>query len=160
MLNLGMLRMKFQIEWQRVVPLRQSRSPGLMYQLPLEKIPREAGIYIFGRRYGSNFEALYVGQAGNLKGRIRGQLNNLRLMDHLKRAKSGKRILLVGELKGQRGRNRRKALNLVEKAFIRHFLSEGDDLVNRLGVRIRRHEVASIGKHPKRYFPRSVFLER
>jgi hypothetical protein len=49
---------------------------------------------------------------------------------------------------------------LAEKALIRHFLSRADDLVNVSGVRISRHELASSGNHPKRFFPRVVYLEK
>jgi hypothetical protein len=49
---------------------------------------------------------------------------------------------------------------LIERALIRYFLSEGHDLVNKQGVRIRRHEITSAGKHPKRYFASPIFLER
>jgi hypothetical protein len=132
----------------------------MIYAAPLEKVPSVRGIYVFGRRFGGSFEALYVGQATNIRDRVKSQLNNLRLMQHLKNAKAGKRVLLTGRLKGQRGRSRGKALDLVERAFIRHFLSEGAELVNRQGVKIKRHEVISSGRHPKRYFPNLIYLER
>jgi hypothetical protein len=153
--------MLMQIEWGSPAVLRNAtKKERMIYALALNKIPVSGGIYIFGRRFSKSFEALYVGQASNLRSRVKSQLNNLRLMQHLKHAKSGTRNLLVGQVKGQRGRNRGKALDLVERAFIRHFLSEGGDLVNMQGTRIRRHEIASNGKHPKRYFPGLIFLER
>jgi hypothetical protein len=152
--------MIFTLDWSRVVRLRDASKQNMIYSVPLEKIPAVRGIYIFGRRFGSSFEALYVGQAQNVRDRVKGQLNNLRLMQHLRNAKAGKRILLTAQLKGQRGRSRGKALDLVERAFIRHFLSEGAELVNRQGVKIKRHEVLSDGKHPKRYFPSPIYLER
>jgi hypothetical protein len=152
--------MIFTLEWSRVIRLRDASKQNMIYSVPLEKVPPVRGIYIFGRRFGSSFEALYVGQAQNVRDRVKGQLNNLRLMQHLRNAKAGKRILLTGQLKGQRGRSRGKALDLVERAFIRHFLSEGAELVNRQGVKIKRHEVLSDGRHPKRYFPSTIYLER
>jgi hypothetical protein len=53
-----------------------------------------------------------------------------------------------------------KSLLLVERGLIRYFLSEGHDLVNKQGTRLRHHEVSSSGQHPKRFFPRAIFLER
>lgn len=53
-----------------------------------------------------------------------------------------------------------KSLALAERALIRYFLSEGHDLVNKQGTRLRRHELQSSGTHPKRFFPRNMYLER
>ncbi len=115
---------------------------------------------MFGRRYGQQFEALYVGKANNIRSRVKGQCNNLRLMQHLKNAKSGKRIILAAKFVARPGQQKSNCISLIERALIRYFLSEGDDLVNKQGVRIRRHEITSTGKHPKRYFPSPIFLER
>jgi hypothetical protein len=51
-------------------------------------------------------------------------------------------------------------LALAERALIRYFLSEGHDLVNKQGTRLSRHELESTGKHPKRYFPKLMYLEK
>jgi hypothetical protein len=110
--------------------------------------------------FGKQFEALYVGKANKIRGRIRGQLNNSRLMQHLLHAKNGERVILAGGLLTKQGQQLKKCLAIAEKALIRHFLSEGHDLVNLSGARIRRHELASSGKHPKKFFPRVVYLER
>lgn len=81
-------------------------------------------------------------------------------MQHLNNARAGKRIVLAGRLVIKPGQKRPKCLVLSERALIRYFLSEGHDLVNKQGTRLRRHELESVGKHPKRYFPRIMFLER
>jgi hypothetical protein len=151
--------MKLCIEWSRPIPLRDARSENLIYTLDLEKLHREPGIYIFGRRYGKQFEALYVGKAGRVRSRIRTQFNNLRLMQHLHNAKSGKRVVIIGKLLTKPGQRLGRSLVLIERALIRYFLSEGHDLVNKMGTRIRRHEIESIG-HPKRYFSTMIYLER
>jgi hypothetical protein len=118
------------------------------------------GVYIFGRSWGSGFEALYVGKGNALRGRVKQQFNNLRLMQHVHNAKAGKRILLVGKLITKPGQRNVKAVNLTERALIRYFLSEGHDLVNKQGARLRRHELLSTGKHPKRFFPSPMYLEK
>ncbi|MFN3566816.1 MAG: GIY-YIG nuclease family protein, partial [Burkholderiaceae bacterium] len=53
-----------------------------------------------------------------------------------------------------------KSLVLIERALIRYFLSEGHDLVNKQGTRLRRHEIVSSGKHPKRFIPSPMYLEK
>jgi hypothetical protein len=122
------------------------------------KLPKSAGVYVFGRRYGSNFEGLYVGQATDIRNRVRGQRNNLGLMLHLKNAKNGLRVVLAGKFIPKRGQQEEKSLDLLERALIRYFLSEGHDLVNKQGVRLRRHEIKSKGS--KRIFPRLMFVDR
>jgi hypothetical protein len=148
------------LEWTRAIPLRDGTKQNMIYTIALDKLQRVPGVYILGRRYSSNFEALYVGKANRIRSRVRGQLNNLRLMQHLKNAKSGKRILLAGQFRPRPGQSLEKCLALIERALIRYFLSEGHDLVNKQGVRLRRHEIASAGSHPKKLFPGTIYLEK
>ena len=152
--------MKLHVEWGRPVQLRDNSKNNMIYGLPLAKVTDGSGVSIFGRKWGRQFEALYVGKAGNVRSRIKGHLNNLRLMQHLHNAKTGKRIVLAGRLLTKQGQQRAKSLALAERALIRYFLSEGHDLVNKHGTRLRRHELESSGTHPKRFFPRNMFLEK
>jgi hypothetical protein len=125
--------MKLQLEWARAMPLRDAgRFENLLYTLDYSELPETSGVYVLGRRYGRKFEALYVGKAGSIRWRVRGQLKNLPLMLHLKKAKSGKRIILAGRFVPRPGQQEAKCLTLLERALIRYFLSEGHDLVNKL----------------------------
>jgi hypothetical protein len=150
--------MRLQVEWGRPVPLIRSKADGL-YGVDLEKLDPEPGVYVFARQWGSGFEALYVGKADNIRRRLRGQLNNLRLMNHVQIAKTGKRIVLPGYAVTRPGQRMPTVLTTLERALIRHFLSEGHDLVNKMGARIRRHEIDSIGA-PRRFLPSMMYLER
>jgi hypothetical protein len=150
--------MHLRIDWSRPMALKYSHALDA-FAAPLDKIPNKAGIYIFGRKYGAKFEALYVGKAGNVRGRVKGQLNNMRLMHHVRDARSGKRILLAGTFASRPGQQATRCLPLIERAFIRHFLAEGHDLVNKSGTRLRQHEITSTGRHPKRYFAKTIFLD-
>ena len=152
--------MQLNIEWSRPIPLRDAREVNMIYDLDLNKVSTGSGVYVFGRCWGKQFEALYVGKATNLRSRIKGHLNNLRLMQHLRNAKNGKRIVLPGRLRTKPGQRRDKCLVLAERALIRYFLFEAHDLVNKQGTRLRRHELLSTGRHPKRFFPSTLFLER
>ena len=159
--------MNLYVEWSRPILLKASRN-SIAYTLDLTKVTDRPGVYIFGREWGSGFEALYVGSSKNVRSRIKGHLNNnLRLMEHLRGAKSGKRVLLAGKLVTKSGRpvakggqRIEKSLALTERALLRHFLSEGHDLVNKQGTLIRRHELESTGGHPKRFFPTMLYLEK
>jgi hypothetical protein len=150
--------MKLHVDWSRPISLKYSR-PADTFIVALEKIPKKAGVYIFGRKYGQKFEALYVGRANRIRGRVNGQLNNLRLMHHIRDARAGRRILLAGTFVPLPGQQKERCLPLIERALIRHFLSEGHDLVNISGTYLRQHEIGSTGKYPKRYFARSIFLD-
>lgn len=152
--------MKLHVDWGRPILLKDASKDNMIYGLDLSKVAMGSGVYIFGRRWGSQFEALYVGKASNIRGRVKGHLNNLRLMQHLRNAKTGKRLVLAGKQVTKPGQQLAKCLALTERALIRYFLSEGHDLVNKQGTRLRRHEVESSGRHPKRYFPRMMYLER
>jgi hypothetical protein len=152
--------MKLQLEWTRQIPLRSAAQQNLIYSVDQDKLPDGAGVYVFGRRFGSGFEALYVGKANYIRGRVNGQFKNLPLMMHVKNAKIGKRVVLTGCFKPKPGQKLDKCLPLIERALIRYFLSEGHDLVNKQGTRLHRHEVISTGKHPKRLIPKLMFLDR
>ena len=152
--------MKLVVEWEKPILLRSGAKDGLIYMMDLDKVPDVPGIYVFARRWGKSYEALYVGKGERVRRRIRGQLNNLRLMRHVEAAKTGRRVLLVGQALPKPGQRLPKVLSILERAFIRHFLLEGHDLVNKQGVRIRRHEIASEGAIPKATVPTTMFLER
>jgi excinuclease UvrABC nuclease subunit len=49
--------------------LRDGTRQNLIYVVPLDKLPKAPGIYVFGRRWGKNAEALYVGKANKVQGR-------------------------------------------------------------------------------------------
>jgi hypothetical protein len=152
--------MQLQIEWARPLLLKDGSADNLIYTLDLSKLSTASGIYVFGRRWGSGFEALYVGKANNIRGRVKGQLNNLRLMQHVRNAKTGKRLVLIGKIITRPGQRLEKCLRLIERALIRYFLSEAHDLVNKQGTRLRRHEIVSSGTYPKRFIPSNMFVEK
>ena len=150
--------MKLRLEWAHPMPLRNaSRDENLLYSCDYAKLPTKAGVYVFGRRFGKNFEALYVGKANAIRWRVRGQLKNLPLMLHLKNAKSGERVVLAGRFIPRRGQQEAKCLRLLERALVRYFFSEGHDLVNKQGARLRRHEITLRGSNS---LPHLMFVDR
>lgn len=150
--------MKLGIEWKRPLPLRKDRMGTLLYTVDLSKLAPDPGIYVFARKWGTTLEALYVGQSNNLRGRVKGHLNNLRLMKHIQDSKDGKRILLTGRVITKPGQRLSKCLDIVERALILHFLSEGHDLVNKQGIKIKRHEIECDGPVPRRFMPSTLYL--
>ena len=45
--------MKLHIEWSRAISLKYSRSTDT-FTVALQKVPKKAGLYIFGRKYGKS----------------------------------------------------------------------------------------------------------
>jgi hypothetical protein len=59
--------MALHIEWGRPVVLRNPGNKDIGYVLDLDKVTSEPGVYIFGRSWSRQLQALYVGQATNLR---------------------------------------------------------------------------------------------
>jgi hypothetical protein len=140
--------MKLHIDWLAPIQLTNGADQNLIYRCDDESLPTGPGIYIFGRRHGESIEALYVGKANSIRNRVKGQLNNLPLMMHLKNARAGYRILLAGRFIATKGQQRDKCLPVIERAMIRYLLSEAHDLANIQGTALRQHEIISAGIIP------------
>ena len=151
--------MKLQVDWEPPLSMKLASRHGLIYLVKLDHLPLQAGVYVFGRQWGNGFEALYIGKANNIRSRVRGQLNNLRLMQHLKSAKAGGRVVVAGALIPRPGQKADRCLPILERTLIRYFLSEGHDLVNIQGTLLRRHEVESM-RRPKYFVPRVMYLNK
>lgn len=153
--------MEISLEWKRFIPLKEGYAEKLIYTLDFDLLPSSAGIYIFGRKYAKSFEALYVGKALNLRTRIKRQIKgNIKLMRHIEDASSGARVLVAAEIVPKSGQKLEKILLIAERAFIKHFLGEGHDLVNTQGTKFRRHVVSSNRKQFRKYIPMKMFIEK
>ena len=150
--------MDIELNWQNELPLKYNPKDDA-YSLDLNAISEVPGIYIFGRRHGKFFEALYVGKASILRRRIKTQLNNHTLLSHVWNAKAGKRVVLIGEFKAKQHQTYEACLPISEKALIRYFVSKGHDLVNVEGVTRTHHGVSSTGTHKAKDFPNHIQVE-
>lgn len=149
------------LEWYRPIDLSDGREQKLIYNVNLDKVPTIPGIYVFGRCHGKSFEALYVGKATNIRSRVKQQIErNLRLMRHIEYARTGNLFLLIGEINTKPGQKLEKVLAITERIFIRHFLAEGNDLVNTKGTRIRRHKDNSSRKYLRKFIPQILHAEK
>ncbi len=137
--------MDLRVTWHNPVRLRKPRADStLIYDLDLSKAPAKPGVYIYMRKFGKSLSPLYVGKARNLRIRVGQQLNALRLMKGIQNAAIGSRAVAFGEFVARPGQSADKCITLIEKTLIRHFLSEGHDLLNVAGARIStRHTLTS-----------------
>ncbi|MFP3743555.1 GIY-YIG nuclease family protein [Achromobacter sp. SIMBA_011] len=107
------------------------------YVPDLDVVPKKGGVYIYYRVYGGLSDVFYVGRALNLRQRIKGQMNNLKLMNGIKAAAKGKRYLAYAEIVLRPGQTKSAAVNAAEKLLIRHFVDDGHNLMNIQGVKIK-----------------------
>src|ERR1700752_1999072 len=106
--------MKLHLDWGKPLVLKDATRDNMIYRGDVRKLPDAAGIYVFGRRWGrGQFEALYVGKANRLKWRVRDHFNNLRIMQHLRNAKNGKRVVLAGRVVTKPGQRIEKCLSVL-----------------------------------------------
>lgn len=134
-----MLMINPQLQWQKPQKLQ-----GFPYRADLAQVPATAGVYVFYRNYGSSFEVLYVGKALNLRHRIKVQMNNLKLMNGIKAASNGARMLAYGEIALRSGQSKDTAIVAAEKLLIRHFVEDGHELLNIQGVKRRVQALSNV----------------
>ena len=152
--------MELQLIWHKPVKLKESRADSdYIYEIDLDRIPDEPGVYIFIRKYGVNQNALYIGKAKNLKSRLKQHLtNNVRLLRRIQNKESGSRAVAFGVFKPKPGQQVEKCISLIEKALIRHFISEGHNLLNISGVNITKHTLSS-DKVYRKLLPHKILFE-
>jgi len=115
-------------------PQRLERYP---YSPDLAEIPNDPGVYVFYRKHGSKFQVFYVGKATRLRGRVKTQLNNLKLMNGIHAAANGGRYLAYGEIVLRQKQSVASAIHQAERILIRHFVEEGHELLNIQGAKIK-----------------------
>jgi hypothetical protein len=152
--------MELKLKWEKPLDMIPSRDSDYIYRVDFDAIPETPGIYVFLRVFGDNYHPMYVGQAGDLKRRIIQQFNAVKLMRHVETAGNGPRRLAFAEFIPKPGQQAEKCINLIERALIRHFLSEGFELFNKQGTKIAKHEILSEVPPPKRqhFLPKQLFF--
>ena len=154
--------MDLHVRWHKPVALKEIREGSntpLIYDIELDRIPDEPGVYIFIRKYGMNQNVLYIGKTKKLKSRIKQHLtNNVRLLKRIQNSESGSRAVAFGVFNPKPGQQVEKCISLIEKALIRHFISEGHDLLNISGVKITKHTLSSEKVYGK-LLPRKILFE-
>lgn len=155
--------MRIDLTWDKPIRLKDGVKLNQIYYCPsLDRISNKAGVYIFARSFGTVVAPLYIGQATKLRNRIEQQFkNNVRLMVGVQQADIGRRILLVGRLKLNRGQQKKKVLDIVESSLIKHALTQGHVLLNKQGVKTSVHTIKSKGNHSsKQVAPLTMLVER
>ena len=149
--------MNITLKWGQPIRLRNGAAENLIYTLDIDVLPRKVGIYVFGRQCGQSIIPVYVGQATRIRGRVKKQLNNAKLMVALLNTPGRKKYLTYAEIVGKPGQKASQALNVVEKALIEHALAEGHEIVNIQGTKRPKHRITSTGGRSGRtWLPRRL----
>src|SRR6185437_13836402 len=100
--------MDLDIFWHPPVALTDGSKANLILTCDLKKIPDEPGVYAFAREWGENIEPLYIGQASNLRARMKQHFQgNVPLMQQIRNASNGRKVVLVAEWQAKRGQQER-----------------------------------------------------
>lgn len=110
---------------------------GYPYSPDVSEIPVKPGVYVFYRKHGASYEVFYVGKATNLRTRIKAQLNNLKLMEGIRKASNGTRLLAYAEAQIKPGQKAVSVVTTAERMLIRHYVDAGHLLLNVHGTKIR-----------------------
>jgi hypothetical protein len=133
--------MRIRVHWLQPLELFDGSADNYIYDCFWENLPDCPGVYVFARCFGDAVAPLYVGQARSLRVRVRQQLNNARLMKGIQNNKIGPRLLLPAEVTTRSGQHIERALDLVERSLIEHYLSERFELLNVQGTHIVADEI-------------------
>lgn len=128
--------MQIEATWSQPITLKKGPSGGLIYELNLEELPEEPGVYVFGRKYGNRVAPIYIGETLSLRARIKGHLNSLALMRAIEGAPNGKRFLIYCTVKAGSREKAKTHIKVLEKALIMHSQSEGHELFNKKGTKL------------------------
>ena len=149
--------MKIELAWEKPIPLKAVVTGGYKFAAIEEQLPTDAGIYVFARKYGTNYSPIYIGKAKNIRARLKTQFKSLPLMVKVKNwnpedaedatlALSGQRVLFIASLvKPTASASIDNGLRIAERALIEHALTEGHNIVNIQMTKTKYDEITSNG---------------
>jgi hypothetical protein len=147
------------VRWQDPVELIDGSNDGYIYWCDLESIPDSPGIYVFARQFGDSVTPLYVGQAMNMRLRVKQQFNNLKLMRAIENAQIGRRILLLGEILTKPGQKIERVLDVIEGGMIEYIVTNEYELINKMGTKLAYDAVTFEGNLlSRRLCPRTLHV--
>lgn len=111
----------------------------------IKDIPNTSGIYIFWRKFADTHECLYIGIADNLQRRIDQQLNHRELIEHIKDAKKGPKLLSYAEIKMHSKCNVKDYLDRLETFLIAEAINNEHNLFNKKKTKSHLNEVINTG---------------
>jgi GIY-YIG catalytic domain len=153
--------MQIQASWSQPSSLTKCKPGGLIYELELEQLPTQPGVYVFGRKHGNKIVPIYVGETVSIRGRIKSHLESLPLMRAIENAANGGRFLIYCTVGAGTETKAKKHVKIIEKALILHAQSEGHVLFNKKGTKLPTDEITFVGNRTSESIaPRSMLIKR
>jgi len=139
--------MDLSIKWRAPVDLLNGDKQNLIYVADgLDDWWDVPGVYMFARVFNNEVSPLYIGKAEKLGCRASQHFkNNTRLMNGIKKAASGSKVIILGSFSPKPGQSTKKCIALIERALIDHALTDGHKLLNVQGTRTPAHKVSFSG---------------
>ena len=139
--------MELSIKWYKPIPLIDGDEQNLIYVADnLDSWNDVPGVYMFCRIFDGQTYPLYIGKAEDIGGRIWQHFKtNTKLMNTIKKAANGKRVIVPGEFTPKPGQNTKKCIAIVERSLISHALAEGYELLNIQGAKTPVHQLKFSG---------------
>jgi hypothetical protein len=156
----GRMPLNIDARWHSPVELTDGTADGLIYSCPsIDTIPKEPGVYVFGRFHGEKVTPFYVGRTKNLRTRIEQHLKAVPLMRRIETASTGQRFLLYCTISLKRGQKIKRVLEVLEGALIAYSLGRGFELFQKQGTRRPAHAIRFSGNRTSEALaPRSMRL--
>ncbi len=153
--------MKIQADWKRELELKPIKTGNALFTMDTDSLHELPGIYVFIRKYENKAYPLYVGQASNIKRRIIQHQNNLKLMLGILRAGKGQKCVLYCTITAKQGQRRSKILAILEKALMDHCLTQGYELLNKQGTKVKYEVIRFTGNRTSEdLFGRKMLTKR
>ena len=137
--------MNISASWSREISLKDGSKKNAIFLVEDEELPEEAGCYVFFNQFGNSRKIIYIGRANNIRARLRGQFNNLKLMIGIRNAGRGNKKLICCTVNPKSGQKQDKIIGILEKNLIKHAFTEGHELLNIQGAKIHFHEISFTG---------------
>ena len=153
--------MQISATWSKSVPLKKCKPGGLIYELDVEQLPVDPGVYVFGRKHGSSVVPIYIGETLSIRSRIKNHLNSLPLMRALENAPTGARFLIYCTFATKSHERAKKHIQIVERALIAHVQGEGHVLFNKKGTKLPTDAISFLGNRTSEAIaPRVMLVKR
>jgi hypothetical protein len=153
--------MQIEANWSKPLPLKKGKSAGFIYELDLDELPDEPGVYVFYRTHGKSTSPIYIGETLNLRSRTKTHLNSLALMRAIENAATGNRFFIYCTVKAGTQVKAKKHVKVIEKALILHAQGQGHVLYNKKGTKLPTDEISFNGNRAsEKIAPRSMLIKK
>ena len=153
--------MQISATWSKPIQLKKCKPGGLIYELDLEALPNEPGVYVFYREHSGKPSLIYIGETYSIRARTKGHLCSLPLMRAIENTPTGKRYMIYCTVDTASREKAKKQVKIIEKALILHAQTEGHELFNKKGTKLPTDAIAFTGNRASEAIaPRTMLVKK